>query len=289
MIGGSMGAWGGALVAVCMAAGCATTEGVRGLSARGLEYRLQEIREPRPNRAHILRVDLSIGQAVPMVVMGDDPDGSGPAETALTSPMTLAGGGSVLAFVNTNPWDSFPDAAGEKNRRWYEGQPVDIHGLAASDGRLRSAAQSGAASVWVNARGRVVLDDVPAEGTVVEGMSGFQHIVKEGAVVVAPGGAIHPRTGLGVDRDGKVLWLVVVDGRQESFSEGMTVHELARLLLEQGCWDAANMDGGGSSVMGLMGEDGRLQVVNSPSDRSPLAPDTPKIRPLPMILTIREN
>ena len=247
------------------------------LKALGLTYQFRELKEPRPNRVHILRVDFSTGKIKPAVVVGKDPDGDGPAETALTNPLKLAGGPSVLAFINTNPWDSFPDKDGRKNRRWYEGQPVDISGVAAFGGQTRSPAQSNETSVWIDRRGRVRMGRVPATGRkkedvpeadrIVEAMAGFQQIVKAGVVVPAAGGAVHPRTAIGVDRSGMVMWLVVVDGRQNQFSEGMNVHELGRQMFELGCWNAMNMDGGGSSVMGLVNGKEGLRVVNSPSDR----------------------
>jgi len=67
----------------------------------------------------------------------------------------------------------------------------------------------------------------------------------------------------------------------------MTLAELGSVLRDLGCWNATNMDGGGSSIMGLAGPDGRLQIVNSPSDR--ILGVLPKIRPLPMVLTIRKK
>jgi len=54
-------------------------------------------------------------------------------------------------------------------------------------------------------------------------------------------------------------------------------------------WDvssATNMDGGGSSVMGLLDKDGKMKIMNSPSDRFF---GRVRIRPLPMILTITEK
>jgi len=268
-----------------LTAGCASIRDRRDLKTLGLAYKLKELKEPRPNRVHVLRVDLANKKIRPAVVIGADPDGDGPAEAALTDPCKLASDRSVIAFVNTNPWDSFPDNTGRKNRQWFEGQPVDIHGLAVSGGQVRSPAQPSAASVWVNRQGRVFLGDGPGDRP-VEAMTGFGQIVRKGAVIVPTGGAVHPRTAIGVDRNGITMWLVVVDGRQEQYSEGMNVHELGRLMLGLGCWNATNMDGGGSSIMGLVGEDGRLRVVNSPSDRRF---HVPKIRPLPMILTIREK
>lgn len=59
----------------------------------------------------------------------------------------------------------------------------------------------------------------------------------------------HPRTAAGVDREGKVLTLLVVDGRQPEWSIGATLPELADLLIERGVDDAVNLDGGGSTSL----------------------------------------
>jgi exopolysaccharide biosynthesis protein len=70
----------------------------------------------------------------------------------------------------------------------------------------------------------------------------------------------HPRTAVGIRSDGSWV-LVVVDGRNESLSVGMTLAELTDLMLSLDCVDALNLDGGGSSTFYLYG-----QVVNHPSD-----------------------
>ena len=70
----------------------------------------------------------------------------------------------------------------------------------------------------------------------------------------------HPRTAAGVRKDGR-LALVTVDGRQPAKSVGMTIAELSALMLELGCDEAINLDGGGSTTMVVSGK-----VVNSPSD-----------------------
>ena len=70
----------------------------------------------------------------------------------------------------------------------------------------------------------------------------------------------NPRTAVGVTPTGTLL-LVVVDGRQGSYSAGMTLVELADLMVALGARDAVNLDGGGSSEMFLNG-----LVVNRPSD-----------------------
>lgn len=73
--------------------------------------------------------------------------------------------------------------------------------------------------------------------------------------------ARHPRTAVGFDSAGNLLWLVVVDGRQAPRSAGMSLPELADLLLALGAEEALNLDGGGSSAMSLRG-----RIVNRPSD-----------------------
>lgn len=67
-----------------------------------------------------------------------------------------------------------------------------------------------------------------------------------------------PRTAVGVI-DANHLVLVVVDGRSEGYSEGVTLPELAQILLDLGCTTGYNLDGGGSSTLYYDGE-----LVNNP-------------------------
>lgn len=69
----------------------------------------------------------------------------------------------------------------------------------------------------------------------------------------------HPRTAIGRTAVGD-LWLVTIDGRQ-SMSIGATLPELARVMRRLGCVDAINLDGGGSTTLGLFGS-----IMNRPSD-----------------------
>ena len=77
----------------------------------------------------------------------------------------------------------------------------------------------------------------------------------------------NPRTALGIKRDGSVVYYVM-DGRS-SYSSGATLEELAEDMLDMGCVDVVNLDGGGSSVLALRmpGEDG-FSIMNRPSDGS---------------------
>jgi len=77
---------------------------------------------------------------------------------------------------------------------------------------------------------------------------------------------VHPRTAIGINRNGRYVYIVVVDGRQPFYSQGATFIELAELLLEQGAYIAMSLDGGGSSTLVIEGEEGNPVVLNSPID-----------------------
>lgn len=68
-----------------------------------------------------------------------------------------------------------------------------------------------------------------------------------------------PRTLFGQRADGRYV-LVVVDGRKIA-SVGVTASQSAKIMLDLGCVEAVNLDGGGSSSMWVQGE-----LKSSPSD-----------------------
>ncbi len=96
-------------------------------------------------------------------------------------------------------------------------------------------------------------------------ISGGPYLVKENEIFVdmteeklnAIGGR-NPRTAIGYTQDGRFI-MVTVDGREEN-SIGMTLIELANFMKSLGCYNAMNLDGGGSSVMYFNGA-----TVNNPA------------------------
>lgn len=77
----------------------------------------------------------------------------------------------------------------------------------------------------------------------------------------------HPRTAVGIADEGRRLLLMVVDGRQRPYSDGMSLREVADVMLAFGVPDALNLDGGGSTAMVVADPTaGALRVVNKPSD-----------------------
>ncbi len=59
---------------------------------------------------------------------------------------------------------------------------------------------------------------------------------------------LNPRTALGVRSDGNVV-LYTVDGRRSGHSIGSSLQDLAYRMLELGCVEAVNLDGGGSTAL----------------------------------------
>ena len=101
----------------------------------------------------------------------------------------------------------------------------------------------------------------------VEAIGGATMLIKDGQISVSESETTkNPRTAVGIKADGNVL-ILSANGRQEPFSSGYTYYELAEKMLELGCVDALNLDGGGSAtyLAQYAGTD-ELVLANSPSD-----------------------
>lgn len=102
---------------------------------------------------------------------------------------------------------------------------------------------------------------------VIEAAGGFPLLRTGGRDVLAEqpdvrpsfGEQRHPRTAIGWSADR--LWWIVVDGRQATWSDGMTLRELADVFGRLGAAEAMNLDGGGSSALVVRG-----RPANRPSD-----------------------
>lgn len=89
----------------------------------------------------------------------------------------------------------------------------------------------------------------------------FLIINNKPAKIYGDGGwGINPRTAIGQKEDGSVVFLVI-DGRQ-IHSIGATIKEVQDIMIAQGCVNAANLDGGSSSVMYYEGK-----LINRPSSK----------------------
>jgi exopolysaccharide biosynthesis protein len=84
----------------------------------------------------------------------------------------------------------------------------------------------------------------------------------------------HPRTAMGYTSDGKLI-LLAVQGRTKNIAVGTTLTETAQILIDLGCVEAINLDGGGSSCLLINGKE-----TIKPSDPTGQ-------RPVPAVFYIR--
>ncbi len=84
----------------------------------------------------------------------------------------------------------------------------------------------------------------------------------------------HPRTGMGYTSDGRLI-IMVIQGRFPGLAEGATLTQEAKMMVDLGCIEALNLDGGGSSCMLVNGKE-----TITPSDKT-------GERPVPAVFMIR--
>lgn len=204
---------------------------------------------------HVLEVDLGrCDLAVRVLPAGDPPPGADGRERVSDLAGRIPG---AIAAVNA---DFFTP----------EGRPLGwevVEGTVLSRGRRGAVAWSPSRGIWIGSPSGVERDVWLRPGT--HAVGGDPILLLDGDVVgdldvesrPSFAAARHPRTALGYRHGDRRTWLVVVDGRQEGYSEGMTLPSLARLMAGLGAEDALNLDGGGSSVMVM-----RREVVSRPSD-----------------------
>lgn len=237
---------------------------------------------PRPLRIHYLKISLTAPGIELFAIPGEDPDGSGPAESQLTLPADLFKKSHAIAAVNAN---AFQGVSGDKAAAadWYEGRPVDIHGITVSGKKVISPIETGRTSFWIDSTGKPHIGTPASMDSVAEAVADWFSPLLIDFKIVADSAdkALHPRTALCFDDTGTWLLLAVVDGRQPGFSEGVTLVEFADIFKSRGCTQSINLDGGGSSIM-LIQEPGKdVRIVNSPSGKTH--------RPVPVMLGVKKR
>ena len=118
--------------------------------------------------------------------------------------------------------------------------------------------------VLANNQAQIHTQSCPANSN--QALAGSTILVNQGIPISnedLSGDALHPRTAVAIDEQGQTLWLIVVDGRQPGYSEGIALVELAKGIQELGAYMALNLDGGGSTT--LVVEDGAsYRILNRP-------------------------
>jgi hypothetical protein len=230
----------------------------------GVTYRRVVRFFPHPMVAHVLTVDTK-EKGIEFLVTPPDADGDKPLKARTTSQFleefdlqVAINGGGFSPWWSNSPADYYP----------HVGDPIAPAGLTASNGKVywtEDEEEGTPPALFINRRNVLSFNNEPSR--VHNAISGDRMIVIKGGI--APDlddQELDPRTAIGTNRNGRYLYLIVVDGRQPFYSEGATFKELAELLIDQGAFMAMSLDGGGSSTMVIEGGDGRSKILNSPID-----------------------
>jgi len=143
------------------------------------------------------------------------------------------------------------------------GDPVTPNGLSISKGK--SYSDGPGPTLYVTANN--VFSFNSQTGKPQNAISGDRMLVIKGQAIEALDDVERaPRTAIGVDKRGRTLILIVADGRQPFYSQGMTFAEVAALMISYGAENAMSLDGGGSSTLVVRDKNGQIQVLNSPID-----------------------
>jgi uncharacterized protein YigE (DUF2233 family) len=168
-------------------------------------------------------------------------------------------GDAFIPWWSRSPADYYP----------HEGDPVVPLGFTASNGDIYATGMDPsigtAPTLYFTRQQYPSFNRKPNK--VYTAISGDRMIVVQGEFV--PGldtTERDPRTAIGINKNGRYIYLVVVDGRQPFYSDGATFLELAKLLVDQGAYFAMALDGGGSSTMVIEGDNGEPVILNSPID-----------------------
>lgn len=166
----------------------------------------------------------------------------------------------MVAAFNASPWSPW--------EKPFTHTYADRLGLIISNGELVSM-PNGRASLIIDKKGQIYMDSIKKDAdisNIANAVTGFSFVLRQG-VVSGADKALAPRTGYGLSKDKKYLYIFVVDGRQPKYSMGMTHKEVGDFLKYLGAFDGINMDGGGSSSMVLFRK-GKVKMVNQQPGKS---------------------
>jgi hypothetical protein len=231
----------------------------------GVTYRRVVQVFPRPMIAHVLEIDTKV-KGIEFLVTPPDSDGETPLKARTTSQFLeefglqiAINGDKFYPWWSHSPADFYPRV----------GDPIAPVGFTASQGKVYWIGDIEEVGIeptlYINRRNVLSFNNQPSK--VHNAISGDRMVVLKGEIVPdLDDGELEPRTAIGLNRNGRFLYLVVVDGRQPFYSAGATFVDLAELLIDQGVYAAMSLDGGGSSTLVVEGENGQPKILNSPID-----------------------
>ncbi|MFB8790513.1 MAG: phosphodiester glycosidase family protein [Potamolinea sp.] len=240
---------------------------------QGIVYKREVHSTPRPLIIHIVSVDLSSPGVKALVTPGTSTSKKTEIPTEIDARTTseflqefklqfAVKGGFFYRFREVTPWDYYP----------HSGDSVNVVGQAISNGSAYSEPEPKLPVLCFNTskgsyRAQILGGKDCPQGT-VHALAGNNLLIERGNPVGLTLKAHdtdrpYPRVAVGIDKAGEKLWFVAIDGKQPLYSEGATIAELTKVILDLGADWAINLDGGGSTTLVAATPSG-TSLLNSP-------------------------
>jgi hypothetical protein len=230
----------------------------------GVTYRRIIRYLPHTMIAHVIVIDRKAGKISFMTTPPDHlEDGAVKARTTSEfledfDLQIAINGDGFFPWWSRSPVDYYPHAGDPVTPNGFSAFREDIY----ADGLQNEKPEP---TLYISRNNELTFNRRP--DNVFHAISGDRMLILAGEIVADLDDSVtHPRTAIGVNRNGRYVYLVVVDGRQPFYSQGATFQELAELLKDLGAHFAMALDGGGSSTLVVAGENGEAVVLNSPID-----------------------
>jgi len=230
---------------------------------QGIDAAMGKADSPRLMRVYALRIDLTAEgiefYSTPRTKKGFTDDVH---ETDRQTVPQFLKQHNLQVAVNANYYEPF-----DENTQKTPG-PSNLLGLAVSQGQIVSKNRKDRPAFLVFKDKRVeivdVQDDSDPPAGVETAVAGKHIVVKGGSVLPQSDESLAPRTAVGISKDGRYVYFVVIDGRQQGYSEGATPVETGKWLVKFGAWSGLALDGGGSTTMVVQSQKDPAKVVNTP-------------------------
>lgn len=121
--------------------------------------------------------------------------------------------------------------------------------------------KDGSARIWQPQSAFISQAD-PA--TLRDVVCGRLSVIQNGRVLTRTAESLDPRTAVGIDETGHKAWLIVIDGRNGSVSNGASCFVTGKILSVLGAYNAFNLDGGASATFVALNSSGVLAAANTP-------------------------
>jgi hypothetical protein len=232
----------------------------------GVTYRRMVHVFPRPMVIHIISVDTK-SKGISFLVTPPDAHGEQPLKARTTSQFLTefhaqiaVNGDAFTPWWSHSPADYYP----------HVGNPITPLGFSASNGDVYWNGENPTdvgvePTLYMSRRNALSFNNKP--DNVYNAISGDRMLVEKNEIAAdLDNTQLDPGTAIGINRNGRYLYIIVVDGRQPFYSQGATFRELAELMKAQGAFYAMSLDGGGSSTLVIEDENGQPKIMNSPID-----------------------